>query len=467
MSTDRKLDQAFDLYQADELDAANKIVNEILNADPNHHKALALGGLLQMRAERYGASYVMARRAAELAPHEWAYQNNVAMPLLCMASSANNEKFLDEAETILKRAWKRSGDHPAILNNLALIGVNRCEPDRAIYFAEKSLAIDPEQKDVRETLGYALLQQGNYKGGFLNYEFAIGGKHRKLTPAKNEPYWDGTDGVHLYLRGEQGIGDEISYASVIPDAVKHGNRITFECDKRLAGLFKRSFEPLGVTVHGTRHNPELRGWRDDPEFKPDFTAPLGTLCREYRQKKEDFPRTPFLKADPERLIQWKALLDTLPGKKVGIAWTGGLPNTFRGRRSHNLEGLLPILKVPGVTWVSLQYKDPTEEIEAFEKKHGIKVHHWARAAQAYDYDDTAALVESLDLVVSVCTSIVHLCGALGKKCLVLIPKRPRWWYVPGGYESHWYASLEMHRATDKWPIERVAQRVKELCWSLS
>ena len=464
MSIDQKIDRAFAFYEKQELDESFKILSEVLNAEPNNSKALALAALVNMSCERYGVSYTFARRAAELQPSSWELQNNLAMPLLCMASAANNEKFLDEAEAILHKALRRAGDHPAILNNLCLIYVNRCDPDRAIDYALRSLKIDKEQQDVRESLGYAYLQKGDYKNGFLNYEFAIGGKYRKLTPAKDEPYWDGADGVHIYLRGEQGIGDEISYASVIPDAVKAGNRITFECDKRLAGLFKRSFAHLPqVTVHGTRHNPELRGWRSAPDFKPDACAPVGTLCREYRQKREDFPRTPFLVADEQRRIQWKALLDTLPGEKVGIAWTGGLPDTFRGRRSHSLENLLPILKTPGITWVSLQYKDPTDEIEAFEKKHGIKIHHWSRAAQAYDYDDTAALVSELDLVVSVCTSVVHLCGALGQKCLVLAPKKPRWWYVPGGDKSDWYESIEMYRATDKWPIEKVAHRVKELC----
>ena len=460
MSTDQKINRAFELHESDEPDAAFKIVSDVLNQEPNDPKALALAALINMKVERYGVAYNFAKRAVELAPHSWEMLNNLAMPVLCMASAANNEKLLDEAESYLLKALKRSGGHPAVLNNLCLIGVNRCEPDRAIYYANKSLEIDAEQTDVRESLAYAYLMKRDYKNGFLNYEFCIGGKYRKLTPAHGEPYWDGTDGVRLYLRGEQGIGDEISYASVIPDAVKAGNRITFECDKRLAGLFKRSLPPE-VIVHGTRHNPELRGWRQEAEF--DACAPVGTLCREFRQKAEDFPRKAYLKADPERRIQWKALLDTLPGKKVGIAWTGGLPNTFRGRRSRSLEALLPILKTPGITWVSLQYKDPTDEIKAFTEKHGIEIKHWARASQAYDYDDTAALVSELDCVVSVCTSLVHLCGALGQKCLVMVPKRARWWYGIGGNESDWYESIEFYRESDKWPAEKIAQRLKELC----
>lgn len=460
MFIDQRLDEAFALHEQDRPDEAFKIVSDVLSQHPNDPKALSLAALINMKVERYGVAYSFAKRSVELAPHSWEMLNNLAMPVLCMASAANNEKLLDEAEGYLRKALKRSGEHPAVLNNLCVIAVNRCQPDMAIDYGLRSLKIDPHQQDVRESLAYAYLQKRDYKEGFLNYEFAIGGKYRKLTPAHGEPYWDGTDGVRLYLRGEQGIGDELSYASVIPDAVKHGNKVTFECDKRLAGLFRRSLPPA-VIVHGTRHNPELRGWREEAEF--DACAPVGTLCREYRQRREDFPRKAWLVADPERRVQWKALLDTLPGKKVGIAWTGGLPNTFRGRRSFSLEGLLPILKTPGISWVSLQYKNPDDEIAAFTAKHGIEIKHWHRAAQAYDYDDTAALVAELDCVVTVCTSLVHLCGGLGKKCLVLVPKTPRWFYHLEGQESDWYESLELYRQSDKWPVEKVAQRVKELC----
>jgi hypothetical protein len=183
---------------------------------------------------------------------------------------------------------------------------------------------------------------------------------------------------------------------------------------------------------------------------------------EYRREDSDFPRTPFLVADPERRLQWRALLDTLPGKKVGIAWTGGLDNTFKSRRSFNLEGLLPILKIPGITWVSLQYKDPSAEIELLSERHGIEVKHWERAVgKGVDYDETAALVSELDAVVSVTTAMVHLCGALGKKCYVLVPKRCRWWYQPMADGRHsWYDCIKLYRQADKWPVERVAGDIK-------
>jgi ADP-heptose:LPS heptosyltransferase len=259
-------------------------------------------------------------------------------------------------------------------------------------------------------------------------------------------------GKKLLVIGEQGIGDEITYASVIPDAAKD-NDISYECDHRLEGLMRRS---LGVEVHGTRFNPD-KTWRETRAF--DASALSGSLCMEYRRKDEDFPRKGWLVADPERRLQWRALLDQLPGRKVGIAWTGGRDNTFKSRRSFNLEGLLPILKTPGITWVSLQYKD-TNEIAEFTKKHGIEIKHWKRATENCDYDETAALVQELDAVVSVTTAVVHLCGGLGKKCYVLVPARSRWFYASNDSRHRWYESLELFRQSDKWPVEKVAQKLK-------
>jgi ADP-heptose:LPS heptosyltransferase len=263
--------------------------------------------------------------------------------------------------------------------------------------------------------------------------------------------------MRLLVIGEQGIGDEITYASVIPDAAKH-NKITYECDKRLEGLMRRSLP--GVNVVGSRFLDKKENGEDY-----DKACLSGSLCMEYRQKDEDFPRKGWLVADPERKLQWRSLLDTLPGKKIGISWTGGRENTFRTRRSFPLESLLPILKTPGVTWVSLQYDDPTEEIRALKEKHGIEIKHWPRAAgKNLDYDETAALVSELDCVVSITTAIVHLCGGLGKKCYVLVPKRCRWFYTSETSKHRWYDSLELFRQEDKWPVEKLADKLKaDLC----
>lgn len=434
---------------ATEPDEALRIANKILNEDHNNARALFVAGYVMMKAERYGLAYAIFKRTIELAPAVDACYNNAGM---CAIACKDG---LEEGEKLLRKALKMNKDGTSALNNMALVGVHKCDPEMAIKYAKQSLAHNPDQPEAKESLGYANLMLRNWAEGWDGYEGAIGySKYRKDFQYNAEPYWKGQTGGKLIVRGEQGIGDELSFASCLPDAMAD-NTVTLECDRRLEGLFKRSFPDLEVV--GTRFD-KVREWTESREW--DYHCLIGTLAAKYRRSRESFPGKPYLVADPERRLQWRTLLDTLPGRKVGIAWTGGLPNTFRHRRSFSLESILPILKVEGNTFISMQYRNPAAEIAALEKRHGIKVKHWSRAAEAVDYDETAALVSELDLVITTTTALAHLCGALGKECWVMVPSKPRWFYGLKGDAIPWYGSLKLYRQSDKWPVDRIVADLK-------
>ena len=428
------------------------LASNLLNVDPDDAMALFITAWSFLKSDRFGIAYSLLKRSLELKVR-YETLNNLAMACIGMHR-------LTEAETYLHKALRRSEidkvEKCSALNNLALINIYNCNPSKAIEYAEQSLEINQNQWDVSESLGYAHLMRDDYAKGWLGHEALINrAKARKYPVPNGIPYWMGENVSSLYIRGEQGVGDEISFASCIPDALAETPNIALECDAKLEGLFRRSF-PL-AKVYGTRKT-DSRDWMEDYQF--DAHCLSGTLLRYYRQKRADFKGTPYLVADHERRVQWKALLDMLPGKKVGIAWTGGLGNTFRSRRSLTLEAMLPLLKTPGISWVSLQYLDPTDEIQDFEDAHGIKIHHWKRAAESADYDDQAALIMELDSVVSVTTAVVHLCGALGKEAHVLVPSKPRWFYGLTGSRLPWYNSVELHRQkADKWPFDGIIGRI--------
>jgi ADP-heptose:LPS heptosyltransferase len=269
-----------------------------------------------------------------------------------------------------------------------------------------------------------------------------------------EPMWNGEQGT-VVVYGTQGLGDELSFASMIPEACEKAD-IIVDCDHRLEGLFKRSFPQ--AKVYGTRFKEAK--WT----AKVDYSTPVDCLASMFRNKTEDFPGTPYLKADPERRLQWRALFDTMRKPVIGIAWTGGRKNTGKRKRSLTLDQLEPILRSIDATWVSLEYVDHADHIEAFRKKTGIQIHEWKRATQTQDYDDTAGLVAELDCVVSVTTAVIHLAGALGKDCFCLVPSLPRWWYRIEGDTSPWYKSLRLYRQPkgESWdkPIEQIANTLK-------
>jgi tetratricopeptide (TPR) repeat protein len=435
--------------------------NEIYTAlkkDPDRMALLEALAYGFMKIEQYPVAYHLLKYVYSRIGPAPETLNNLGMNAMSLASSSGDDKYLNEAEGIFKRgigSIKKSHAPEVkakLLENLALVSLHQNEAKIAEKLSREALE-SFESNGAHEFLAYSLLSQGRWEEGFIHYEFALGSKFRNPKPANGEPYWNGQPGS-LYIRCEQGIGDSISYASVLNDAKKH-NKITLECDERLGGLFKRSFPD--IEIHATRFEEDPK-WLKGREF--DYHALIGSLCPYYRKKDEDFPRTAFLVPDPERVLQWKALLDTKPGLKVGIAWTGGLSNTFKRRRSHQLEAWLPILKTPGITWVSLEYNDCSEEIKMFHVKHGINIEYYPRATGKVDYDETAALVSSLDCVVSTTTATVHLCGALGKECHVIVPRKTRWFYVSDSQKHRWYDSLTLWRQQDKWPFERIAQVLK-------
>jgi ADP-heptose:LPS heptosyltransferase len=240
---------------------------------------------------------------------------------------------------------------------------------------------------------------------------------------------------------EQGLGDQIMFASCLPDALVRAESMVVECDPRLCALFRRSFP-------GARVVPQEAAW--PPSWLAsgaEITAQIamGSLPGLFRPNADSFPQhTGYLSAAPDRVAAWRDRLAGLgPGPKIGLSWRGGLPTTRRNLRSLDLASLAPLLGGIPAQYVSLQYGDSTSEVEVLAETRGIRVHHWQDAID--DYDETAALVTALDMVITVCTSIVHLGGALGRPVRTLVPTVPEWRYGRAGDRMNWYPSVRMYR----------------------
>ena len=434
-----------------EPDEALRLASNRLNESPNDVEGLYIAWKVHMAAERFGLAYNIMKRGLEVQPNDPGVWNNVGLALHGMMR-------LEDAEKCFRKSLQLDPKSIPALNNMALICVGQHKPIEAIEFADKSLSITTDDQDsVMESRGYACLMLGRWKEGWDGFEAMIGGKYRPIHSLQGEGYWKGEKVETLLVVGEQGIGDEISFASILPDLVADKDRVKnviMECDSRLEGLFKRSFD---IPIYGTRFEQHVM-WPH--QYKLDAHVLSGSLGRYYRLTDESFNKKPFLVADPERRLQWRALLDTLgPKLKIGIAWTGGKKKTFGERRTLKLIEMLPILK-QDATFISLQYRDHSQEIEALERDHGIKVHHWARCTEAKDYDETAALVAELDLVIAVPTAVVDLCGGLGKDCWVLVPQKPHWRFSKPVWTE---AKLYRQRKDWAWVINKLAEDLGERC----
>lgn len=398
---------------------------------------------MQADEPSWGLAYQLTKRASDLFQGEAAIWHNIGK---CYHEKQNWK----EAEKNFKHALKVQPTFAQSLEGLSVIDINTAEWGLAIEHANRALAENPELLEARVNRGIAYLALRRWREGWRDYNANLGlEKNRNEIVYGEEKRWDGTKGLDVVVYGEQGIGDEISFGSVIPDLIRDSKSVTIETDTRLGGLFTRSFPQCAV--YGTRYKKYKPDWRGQKKF--DARIALGKLPEIYRLKDSDFPEGKYLVPNPVMAIQWKALLDSLgPKPKIGLAWHGGLPHTGRKRRSISLDTLSPLLRSFDAHWISLQYVG-TEDIKPAEEKYGVKIHEWPWGNKVPDYDQTVALVSELDLVITVCTSVVHAAAHLGKETWVLVPTAPMWRYLHEGSTYPWAKSVTLYRQKGpEWPI---------------
>jgi hypothetical protein len=303
------------------------------------------------------------------------------------------------------------------------------------------LELAPGYAAGRSDYAHALLARGEFARGWELYESRWEAEGWPDRAAYTQPPWNGEPlaGKRLLVWGEQGIGDQIMFASMVPEVLAQAAACCLTCEPRLAEIFTRSFPAARVVAQGSAEPSTLAGQHFD------YQVPMGSLGRHLRRDFGDFPQLRgYLHADPAKTRAWAQRLAALgPGRKIGISWRGGFVGTRRHLRSIDLQEWTPILTVPDARFVSLQYTECAAEREALRARHGIALHHWQQAID--DYDETAALVGALDLVISVCTALVHLAGALGRPAWVLVPAIPEWRYMRQGDRMPWYSSVTLIR----------------------
>jgi tetratricopeptide (TPR) repeat protein len=472
------------------LDEAEAFAEKALEVAADSAAALvALGSALKGKGRNKQAVEAF-QRAIELDPDQIpAYQQ--------LARVLREEDDVKAAERWLRDALARREHDPSLLADLALLLGDQMRYDDAFAAVDQALAkapqslgaltckgmlfdqtgrraealeylcaalrVAPEDDNAHFSLALHFLKHGDYGAGWDEYERRRSlpnfiGRYRDFP----FPEWDGSAlaGRTLLVYPEQGLGDEIMFGGCIPQLASQARHVVLECDRKLEKLFRRSLPHCTVVP---RHRSVANDWVSQLDPRPDVQTPVGSLARHFRRGLADFPaHAGYLRADPDRVAAWRARIDALgPGRTVGLSWRGGVGYTGRLRRSIALETLLPILRLPGLHFVNLQYTDVREELEHLKKRHNITVHHWQEAID--DYDETAALVCAVDEVLTVCTAIVHLSGALGRPATVMVPFGADWRYGAQGEHMPWYPSVRLvrQRRIGEWGavLEEVGRRL--------
>ncbi|MDR3435630.1 tetratricopeptide repeat-containing glycosyltransferase family protein [Telmatospirillum sp.] len=322
----------------------------------------------------------------------------------------------------------------------------------AVASYQMALVYNPDYAEAHYNLGLLLLLIGRYEEGWHEYEWRWRVKDF-LSPRRDfrQPLWQGEclKGKRILLHAEQGLGDAIQFCRYVPLVAALGGQVVLEVPRSLKGLLKGS----GIDHIVAKGDPL-------PPF--DLHCPLLSLPKVFGTRVETIPATiPYLTAGPERVAFWR---DRLPqsGFRVGIVWHGNPTYGGNHNRSIPLTCFAPLASIPGVRLICLQKNHGLDQLESLPS--GMHVERLGQDYDDGDFADTAAVIKNIDLVISSCTSVVHLAGALGQPVWLPLAAFPHWVWLLERDDSPWYPGMRLFRQTSHgdWPgvFKHIAAELK-------
>ena len=348
----------------------------------------------------------------------------------------------EEAIESYQAALALKPDHGQAWTNLGLVQQELRRHDEALKSYDTAISLLEDNTKPNWNRAQVLLVLGEYEEGWRAFEW------RKRLPDTitarpyEQPEWLGREdvaGKTVFLYWEQGFGDTIQFCRYALLVQAMGARVVLSVNQPLQRLIQ-TMDPR-VEVIDEDSEPE--------DF--DFHGSIMSLPYALGTTLDTIPRaTRYLHADPEDQARWREQVADLPGLKVGLVWSGAARTEPRlasidERRSMPLSTMAPLTGVAGVSFVSLQ-KGPAADM-ALTPPDGMVLHDWTD--ELYDFADTAALIEELDLVITVDTAVAHLAGALGKPVWVLNRFDNCWRWLLDRADSPWYPSARMFRQAER------------------
>ncbi|HEX4293216.1 MAG TPA: tetratricopeptide repeat protein [Rhizomicrobium sp.] len=360
---------------------------------------------------------------------------------------------VEESLVFYREAIRLDPNFSRLYHNIGYAFSHLGRLDEALESYNESLAcaLDPhEQMESRHSRAICLIGMGRIDEGFSEFEIRNDQRFRAYVHHMTKaPLWKGENlqGKRILVVAEQGLGDEFMFANILPDlqdAVGPDGKLDIAVDPRLIPLFQRSFPNADVGQYDDRTlidkdgNKSLRfiSFSVD-KGEPDYWAPMATPLQFYRREPAAFPRKSFLVADPTRVETYRAALESFgPGPKIGICWRSMMLGAKRAKYYSALDAWGPILKVPGVTFVNLQYGDCADELARASELHGIRIETIEGLDLKNDIDGAAALSAALDLVLSAPTAAAATAASVGTEVWFLTAGRT--WPQLGTDEYPWY-----------------------------
>ncbi len=440
IDTQALVNQALAHHRAGRLVEAERLYLQVVDINPNHADAIHLLGMLAFQAGDLERAAANLRRAIEIHPAAASYHSNLGNVLQA-------QDKLDEAVASYRQALVLRSDLAETHVNLGNVLQQLGDVDGSLAEFRVALQFNPDLAEAAVAQSGALLLKGDFAAGWSNFDLRWRTQDFD-TPMRTspQPLWNGEPfrSGRLLVWGEQGVGDEIMFAGLIPDLIAAGLPVVLDCDRRLVPLFARSFPGL----------PVISGY--DPARQPELEIaahlPSGSLARFFRSSLAAFAtvKSPYLFADAAGRDQLRSKYDD--GRLlIGLVWH--TRNAKSGRwRSIALSTLAPLFDNPRLMWISLQYGDHAE-LEAQIGAAGVPVIVDRTVDQLDNIDHFAAQVAAMDLVIAIDNSTAHLAAALGRPTWLLLPFAPDWRWLLETEKSPWYPTLRIFRQPNlgDWP----------------
>ena len=386
-----------------------RLCKELIKKVPKNISALKLLATSFIALKRYDEAEVTLKRVIILVSQTESY--SLLHLLGCnYISQQDNNNALDILETL----FNKTGDSKILLDiALAHFNLGNYDTARDVYL--KLIELEPNNHQAKFNLYPILLHLKDYKNAWVCFHSRLERQEIKDQVHWFAPQWSGESisGKNILIYPEQGIGDNLAYTGCFSEAIADASKTSIVCDNRLKGLYKHNFPKATVFSYEDVNREQT--------VKGDFDCQIlaGSLPYFYRLDEESFLNEPKLHV-LEELQQEKMTQLSDKKLKIGLSWFHGRVNDGNANSMY-LEELLPLLKNKNIEWVNLQFGEWQPEVNALERKYGIKISHFEDCAASGDFDHYAALIASLDLVVAASNAALMLASRLGVNAYMFLP----------------------------------------------
>jgi len=425
-----------------QFDAAIDSYKQALKIKPDYAEAYYNMGVALNDKGDPKAAIESYKQALKIKPDYAEAYNNMGVAL-------NDKGDPEAAIESYKQALKIKPDYAEAYNNIGNVLKDQGDLEAAIDSYKQAININPDYAEAYYNLSLLHLLRGNLDEGFKYHEWRLKIKKPTAAPVRTNLIWDGEQsliGKHFVVYEEQGLGDIIQFCRYLPVLEQKGANVTFKVKSNLHALLQTMDSKTSLNT------------RLPEENKIDFELPLMSLPLALKTTVETIPaQIPYLYADDQRKKRWNEKLGNKTVTRIGLVWSGSTWHKNDHNRSLLLNQLTSLLVLP-VEFHSLQKEVREIDIKTLTDFPKINQHQ----DDLLDLSDTAALIDEMDLVISVDTLVAHLSGAMGKKTFILLPYSPDYRWMLDRADSPWYPTATLFRQPSVGDWDSVISKIRQL-----